>query len=81
MGGALRGCLGYLGMESEGATTKDIQELKGIMGRGSIFRKGRHTESRILKLLIYGDQQMRETQIKIERIRESPKEFVMERNE
>ena len=52
-------------MVSESATTKDIQELKGVMRRKPIAREGGPIEDRILKLLIYGGQQMHDAQIKL----------------
>ena len=58
-------------MVSEGAAADNIQELKGIMSMRPIDRKKGPFDDRTWKLLVYGDQLMPDTQIKIEEIRQS----------
>ena len=50
---------------SVGAMAGNIQELNGIMSRKPIERKRGPIGDRIAKLLVYGDQLMPETQIKL----------------
>ena len=64
-GGGLKDFLGYMEMVSGGATAAKIQELKDLTTRQPIERKRGPTDDKILKLLVYGGQQMPETQIKI----------------
>ena len=51
----------YREMAPQCAMAKNIQELRGIMSRHHIAHKGVPIEDRVLMLLIYRDQQMRET--------------------
>ena len=55
---------------SGGSTTRKIQDLNGLMGIQPIDQKRGPIEDKILKLLVNGDQQMHETQVKIEKIRQ-----------
>ena len=50
-GGAPKDFLGYMEMLPDGATTHNIQQLNGIMGRKPIDRKRGPIDARILKLL------------------------------
>ena len=80
-GDALKDFLEYMEMASEGAKTKDIQSLTGLMGRQPIAHNGGPIGDWILKLLIYGAQQMHDAGIKIERIGEAFCEFVRKQKE
>ena len=55
---------------SGGSTTRKIQDLNGLMGIQPIDQKRGPIEDKILKLLVNGDQQMHEAQVKIEKIRQ-----------
>ena len=61
--------------------TGNSQELHGLMRRQRVDRKSDSMGGRISKQLIYGRNQMPDNQVKIERIRESPNEFVIRRGE
>ena len=63
-------------LASDGATAEKIQELKGLMSRQPIDHKRAPVEEVILKLLVYGDQQMPATQVGIGKTRPSLKDFV-----
>ena len=80
-GADLNDFLWYLETVSDGATTGNIQELRGLMSSNPIDRKGGSDGGVISKQLIYGDKQMPDTQIKIERISESPNDFVRKQKE
>ena len=79
MGGGLNDFLEYSAMVSGGAATKNIQELKGARRRQRIDCNCGPVTYRILKLLVYGEQQVRETQINIGGIRESVKCFTRQK--
>lgn len=49
------------------------------MSRQTIDHKGGPIKDQIWKLLIYAGQQMHETQIKIEKVREALEEFVIQK--
>ena len=60
---------------------KNIQHLQGLMSRRPVDRKAGTTSGRILEHLIYGQNQMPETQIKIEIIRETLEDFARKQQE
>ena len=66
---------------SNEAKAKKIQELKGLMARQPIGHRRGPIEGKILKLLVYGDQQIPENQIRIGEIRKSLTEFAHRRKE
>ena len=68
-------------MAPGGATTHNIQQLKGILNRQPIDRKLGPVADRISKLLVYGDQQMPDAQIKIGEIGKSINDFARRRRE
>ena len=57
-------------MVSEGPMAKNIQELRGLMSRKPIGRESGTIGGRIPRQLIFGGNQMPDTQIIIGRIRE-----------
>ena len=75
--GALKTCLVFADASSglsglDKATAQKIQELEGLIRRQPIGHKRGPFEdeiSKILTLLVYGDQQIPETQVRIENIR------------
>ena len=58
-------------MVSEGDMAKNIQYIQGLMRRQPIDRKDVTLSGRILKQFIYGQYQMADTPVKIERLREA----------
>ena len=81
-GGALKDFLEYMKVVSDGASAKKIQELKDLTRRRQpIDPKRGPIEDAILKLLVYGDQQVPGTQIKIGVIRRSLRDFVRRQKE
>ena len=56
-------------MVTDGAMAGGDQGLEDLMSRKPIDHKREPAEGRILKLLVYGDRQMRESQIKIGAVR------------
>ena len=78
MGGALKTCLGYMGAASgvDEADTMNIQDLGDLIRRKPIDRKRGPIEDKILKLLVYGGQKMRENQVIVGEIRQDLEGFV-----
>ena len=74
-GDSLKDFLEYMEMVSDGAMTRKIQALEGLMSRQPIGRKRGPIDDKISKSLVYGDQQMPETQIKIGEIKAIVKVF------
>ena len=60
---------------------QNIQQLKGLVFRHPIDRKPGPIEDKILKLLVFWDQQIPGTQVRIGEIRESLKEFAHRQKE
>ena len=60
---------------------RNIQQLKGLIIRHPVAPKRGPIEDKILKLLVYGDQQIPENQIRIGEIRKSLTEFAHRRKE
>ena len=81
MGDDLKDFPEYMEMISGGATTAKIQELNDLMGRKPFARKRGPIEGKISQLLVFWDQQMRETQIKIGKIRQDLEDFVRQHQE
>ena len=79
MGVALKDFPEYAEVVSEGAKTKNIQELKDLMSRQPSIAKRGPIESKILKLLVYGGQQMPDAPFKIDLIRKALKGSTIQR--
>ena len=70
-----------MSMVSDGTMTDNDQVLQGLMSRQPVDHKGGAIIGRILQQLIYGVQQILETRIKIERIREAMNDFARQQND
>ena len=67
-------------MVSDGDMADNIRKVQGLTSRRPIGKKGGSMSGRISKQLIYGDQKITETQIKIEGVRGALKDFVRTQN-
>ena len=68
-GGDRGGFLEYMEMVTDGAITAKIQNWKDLMRRQPIDHQRGHIEDKISQFLVYGDQQVRDVKIKIDKIR------------
>ena len=78
---ALGDFIEYLAIVSGCDMPRNMQELRDLMRRQPVYRKSGAMGDRFSKHLIYGQNRMPGTQIKIESIREASVEYARQRKE